>query len=279
VLGAIDPGTDTQLAAGMVMSMLAIVVFCLCLPYCTQRDNLLAVLTNIEIFLVMLTAMVMKRDKEKASASASASEEEDEGEDFDDKYLGTVLIVLNALNLLIFAGWGYVRFGMEEERKSVKATSAFKVRTGSSKSDSGGEGLGAKDELRASRSSASEESKRQNRFLRALSSGAEMLGFEVGESRAERRRQKDEETAAYEAKIRKANKFAFHDGAVPGPPPGRSPSHLRTKAEREERAVEMKTFESFASYNEDDEENAFSFRNPAGNARGGAATGRSAGTR
>ena len=59
--------------------------------------------------------------------------------------------------------------------------------------------------------------------------------------------------------------FVFHDGPLPGPPSTPKPEHLRTAAEKErqQQEFEMKTFNSFASFNED-EDKAFAFRNPIG---------------
>ncbi|GMI34775.1 hypothetical protein TeGR_g6673, partial [Tetraparma gracilis] len=57
VLGAISPGSDVQLASGIVMTFGGTMVYCICMPFSELKDNILGILTNAQIFLVMLTAM------------------------------------------------------------------------------------------------------------------------------------------------------------------------------------------------------------------------------
>ena len=59
VLGLVEPGSDTQLASGLVMAMIGVAIFCGFQPYIQRRDNLLSILGSVQIFVVMLIAFVM----------------------------------------------------------------------------------------------------------------------------------------------------------------------------------------------------------------------------
>jgi hypothetical protein len=93
VLGAISPGSDVQLASGIVMTFGGTMVYCICMPFSELKDNILGILTNAQIFLVMLTAMVMKHNAGG------------EGEDG----VGVLLIFMNVLCVLVFVGFGVVQ--------------------------------------------------------------------------------------------------------------------------------------------------------------------------
>jgi len=88
VLGAISPGSTLQLGAGILMTVVGLCVYCLCMPYIEIKDDILGVLTNFQIFLVMLTALVMK---------VSGGE---------GKSVGMFLIVLNVLTGVVLLGFG-----------------------------------------------------------------------------------------------------------------------------------------------------------------------------
>jgi hypothetical protein len=94
VLSAIDPGSDVQLAVGIVTTFCASMVFVGCTPYAETKDNVLGVLTNAQIFLVMLTALVMKRN-------GSGGE--------DERGVGGLLIALNVLCVVVFVAFGVVQ--------------------------------------------------------------------------------------------------------------------------------------------------------------------------
>jgi len=88
VLGAISPGSTLQLGAGILMAVVGFGVYCLCMPCIETKDDILGVLTNFQIFLVMLTALVMK---------VSGGE---------GKGVGVFLIVLNVLTGVVLLGFG-----------------------------------------------------------------------------------------------------------------------------------------------------------------------------
>ena len=110
VLGLIEPGSDTQLAAGLVMSVFGIMLFTKFEPYIQKRDNLLAILASVQIFFVMLIAFVMKRKEGGGELNGVGDE------DFDDKYLGIMLIGLNVLLFGVFVGSGVVAQFIRRDR-------------------------------------------------------------------------------------------------------------------------------------------------------------------
>jgi hypothetical protein len=109
VLGLIEPGTDSQLAVGIIISMFG---FGLSMynPYLEKRDNLLSILSSIQIFVIILIALVMKRRKGVVKV-------EDEGESFDDKYLGYVLFILIGLLISVFLLSGIVSQFVKRSRR------------------------------------------------------------------------------------------------------------------------------------------------------------------
>jgi hypothetical protein len=66
-------------------------------PYLEDRDNMLGSLSSVQIFFVMLSALVMKRSKGVEGIS-----------DYDAKYLGLVLILLNVGLALVLVCSGMV---------------------------------------------------------------------------------------------------------------------------------------------------------------------------
>ena len=113
VLGLIEPGTDSQLAVGTVLSVFGYGFSCYFRPYLEARDNLLSILSSLQIFVIMLIALVLKRSKglpKEESSSSSSS--------FDDKYLGYVLIALNCVMVAVFIAYGYVVQFVKRSRKN-----------------------------------------------------------------------------------------------------------------------------------------------------------------
>jgi len=88
ILGLIEPGSSTQLSVGMLIAFTATLVMNTLHVYNSDSDNKLSVLSFIQIFLVMLAALVLK------------GEEMADGESFDKEYLGIVLIAVNVLVLV-----------------------------------------------------------------------------------------------------------------------------------------------------------------------------------
>ena len=98
ILGAISPGSDVQLASGIVMTFAGTMVYVGFMPFLEAKDNVLGVLTNAQIFLVMLTAMVLKHN-------------ETDGEEG----VGALLIILNAICGLIFVWLGLVEASLHKK--------------------------------------------------------------------------------------------------------------------------------------------------------------------
>jgi len=108
VLGLIQPGSSTQLSVGMMIAGGAVVVTSKLGPYENERDNNLSILSYIQIFLVMMCALVLKTQDLAASDS------------FDRENLGYVLIGVNILVLLSAVALVMVQFwrSTEEDYKS-----------------------------------------------------------------------------------------------------------------------------------------------------------------
>ena len=103
VLGLIQPGSSTQLSVGMMIAGGAIVVTSNLRPYENERDNNLSILSYIQIFLVMMCALVLKTQDLAASDS------------FDKESLGYVLIGVNILVLLSAVALVVVQFWRSNE--------------------------------------------------------------------------------------------------------------------------------------------------------------------
>ena len=106
VLGLIEPGSATQLSCGMMMAIVGMLVSSWYMPFLEKRDNVLSTLSYVQIFFVMLCALVLK------------SQEFAEG--VDKEGLGVVLIIVNAFLLIITVVTVVVNFfgQMEEEYES-----------------------------------------------------------------------------------------------------------------------------------------------------------------
>ena len=212
VLGAISPGSDVQLASGIVMTFGGTMVYCICMPFSELKDNILGILTNAQIFLVMLTAMVMKHN---------AGGEGEEG-------VGVLLIFMNLLCVLVFVGFGVVQaFSYKHDfnnNKKSEAGLAMGVLKGNKKKRDEGE-------LPRTFTGESEESAQveegcgsslfaaPRNWLRTISSGAAELGGGVF-SREERRKRKEEARRAFEAT---APGYTGEPEEPPPPPPGAPP--------------------------------------------------------
>jgi hypothetical protein len=83
-LGAIKPGTISQLAVGMLISMCGAVCYSWSMPYRNKSDNALQVLANFQVFVVMLSALVLKYRPSSADT-------------IDQRSMGFLLIFLNLL--------------------------------------------------------------------------------------------------------------------------------------------------------------------------------------
>ena len=93
-LSLIKPGGEGQLVAGMLLSFAGALGQCFFWPYKSDRDKVLATLANVQIFLVMMVASVLRG--------------EGGGEEVGEEGLGGLLIALTVLNVLVFLFWGWV---------------------------------------------------------------------------------------------------------------------------------------------------------------------------
>jgi len=126
VLGLIEPGSATQLSCGMMMAIAGMLVSSWYMPYLEKRDNVLSTLSYVQIFFVMLCALVLK------------SQEFAEG--VDKEGLGVVLIIVNAFLLIITVVTVVVNFfgQMDEDYESDNSKlsgtlmNMFKKKTASS---------------------------------------------------------------------------------------------------------------------------------------------------
>ena len=93
-------------------------MYCVTQPFINQRDNVLSILSNIQIFLVMFAALVLKYQPSDGS----------EGSSFDEKGLGVFLIVLNVSGGLTMLIIGFFRFFVPDwgARASELATRGFR---------------------------------------------------------------------------------------------------------------------------------------------------------
>jgi hypothetical protein len=91
VLGAINPGSDLQLGAGILMEVFGTMVYVGCRPFVEFKDNVLGVLTNFLVLLVLLTSLLLKHNNGGMSA--------EEG-------IGGFLIFMNVLCLVVFVALG-----------------------------------------------------------------------------------------------------------------------------------------------------------------------------
>jgi len=60
VLSTINPGTFSQLVAGLLMNILYHTVLCLVRPFNDNRDNSIAVLSTLQIIVIFVASMLMK---------------------------------------------------------------------------------------------------------------------------------------------------------------------------------------------------------------------------
>lgn len=96
LLGAVQPGSIAQLGFGMLLSLAGIMTYCTFLPYRVRRDNFLGVLSNVQIFLVMMAALLLK-------FRGNVDSEDDGGGSgsygIDEKGLGIMLVAVNSLGI------------------------------------------------------------------------------------------------------------------------------------------------------------------------------------
>ena len=151
LLSAIAPGTDLQLGAGIVMSVLSVGVYAGLKPFCEGKDNALAVVTSGEIFLALLTALIMKHNKGK-----------DEGRQ--EEGVGALLILLMCGCVIFMLGAVFMEVAIDIDGKASENRLALgALRAGmTSKGGGGGSkswfGLSSKKRMGVSGSSKTDGS-------------------------------------------------------------------------------------------------------------------------
>ena len=121
VLGLIEPGSATQLCVGMLISFGAVVQLCLLLPYENGRDNALSVLGYVQIFLVMMCALMLKVEVF--------------AEGVDKEMLGILLVFVNIMVLVVAVAVVVVHFlrKREEDYESDNVAAILKSEVGKQK--------------------------------------------------------------------------------------------------------------------------------------------------
>jgi len=120
----IKPGTTTQISAGLLVAVVCIMVQARCWPYKNERDNYSAALANFEVFLVMMTALLLQGEGR---------------EEFDEENLGYVLITVNLMTVVLFVVWTAVQVFMERSEDEVNLKGSLKgsLKGGLKKEESG----------------------------------------------------------------------------------------------------------------------------------------------
>jgi hypothetical protein len=192
VLGAISPGSDLQLGAGILMEVFATMVYCWCRPFVEFKDNVLGVLTNFMVLLVMLTALLLKRN---------------EGRDAEEG-IGAFLIFMNVLCVAAFVVLGVAQaysykheFDNDKKGTNGLALGVLKKREKDEDEDEDGDEEGRGSSLLAA----------GRGLLARISSGAMDLGGRIFNTQAYREK--------LEAGV-PGFAGARHNSAAPPPPAG-----------------------------------------------------------
>ena len=129
VLGLIEPGSATQLCVGMIITFGAVMQLCDSKPYENGRDSVLSILGYVQIFLVMLCALMMK-------VQAFA-------EGVDKEMLGVLLILVNMMVLLTALAVMAVSFfrNQEDDYQSENPLAILNREVGNAKEKANEEGL------------------------------------------------------------------------------------------------------------------------------------------
>jgi hypothetical protein len=129
LLSTIDPGSFTQITAGIIMMTLYTNYLTWARPFDELRDNVIAILSAILLTLTFLSAFLMK----------SQQMVED---DYEAKGLGTVLISATVLIMVLFFVWAWYSFNDLKASNDGMAARAFQSSIGSRSGSNVGEGEG-----------------------------------------------------------------------------------------------------------------------------------------
>ncbi|GMI03344.1 hypothetical protein TrLO_g13981 [Triparma laevis f. longispina] len=125
LLSAIRPGSFTQLSAGLLMSIAYVVGISNIHPYVETRDNVVALLTGLQLILVFVTASFMKYDVTE------------DGSKYDMNGMGVILIVSYVMIFILFLVWAIYQKDDQEESTTHMATSVIKNMTKAATSKKG----------------------------------------------------------------------------------------------------------------------------------------------
>lgn len=92
VLSVIEPGSFSQLIAGLMMNIAYIVLLCLIRPYNETRDNAIAILTTLQLIFIFVASMSLKVSLELTTSN-------------DSKGLGLLLITSQVIIAALFVAW------------------------------------------------------------------------------------------------------------------------------------------------------------------------------
>lgn len=124
VLSTIEPGTLTQLNAGLMMNVLYGFVLAWAQPYNEMRDNTIAILTTLQLIFIFVASSAMKA----ASSQVASSNGE---------YLGVVLAVNLCIIFVVFLTWAAIQ---KHDISTSSTSHAIKSMMGSQKAKIGGGG-------------------------------------------------------------------------------------------------------------------------------------------
>ncbi|GMI02681.1 hypothetical protein TrVE_jg6925 [Triparma verrucosa] len=115
VLSTIQPGTMTQLSAGLIGSVAGTLCVGVMQPYLEYGDNAIAVLTGCQLIVVFMSASFLKHQRDTVTLN-----------DYDDRGMGTIMIFSYVVVMVLFFLWAlYVKDDLGKSSSSI-AVSALK---------------------------------------------------------------------------------------------------------------------------------------------------------
>ncbi|GMI09210.1 hypothetical protein TrVE_jg1220 [Triparma verrucosa] len=122
-LGGADDCTPCEAGersdTGATGSILACVMTAWCSPYIDKRDNVIAVSMNLQIAMISLSALALKRQQDGVSEGA-------EDESYDEKGIGILLIIYSIVNIVIFLFYGWAEVNSESSSADGVAAKLIK---------------------------------------------------------------------------------------------------------------------------------------------------------
>jgi hypothetical protein len=116
VLSIIEPGSFSQLIAGLMMNIAYVVLLCLVRPYNETRDNSIAILTTLQLIFIFVASMSLKFSFQLTSS-------------YDSEGLGLLMIACQVIIAVLFLGWAaWQKDDMGQSTEGIAARS-LKSRT------------------------------------------------------------------------------------------------------------------------------------------------------